>query len=65
MAFCLTNDSVKSAVLASGKPDCFIAGADISWLDAAKDKDEVSNDVPVSYLIKSACVIHLPSLSLQ
>lgn len=38
----LANAEAKSAVLVSSKPDCFIAGADIAWLDSAKDKEEVS-----------------------
>ncbi len=38
----LVNAEAKSAVLVSSKPGCFIAGADIAWLDSAKDKEEVS-----------------------
>lgn len=41
----LANAEAKSAVLASSKPGCFIAGADIAWLDSAKDEDEVCNDL--------------------
>jgi len=37
----LTNDSIKAAVLTSRKPGCFIAGADIGWLDSATSKQEV------------------------
>ena len=37
----LANPQAKAAVLTSSKPGCFIAGADIGWLDAAKDKEEV------------------------
>ena len=37
----LVNAEAKSAVLVSTKPGCFIAGADISWLDSAKNKEEV------------------------
>lgn len=37
----LVNEKAKSAVLVSSKPGCFIAGADITWLDSAKNKDEV------------------------
>lgn len=37
----LASAEAKSAVLVSTKPGCFIAGADIAWLDSAKDKDEV------------------------
>lgn len=37
----LASAEAKSAVLVSAKPGCFIAGADIAWLDSAKDKDEV------------------------
>lgn len=35
------DNAVKSAVLISGKPDCFIAGADIGMLQALKTKAEV------------------------
>ncbi len=38
----LANDEAKAAVLVSSKPGCFIAGADIAWLDSAKDQEEVS-----------------------
>ncbi|XP_065890644.1 trifunctional enzyme subunit alpha, mitochondrial-like [Dysidea avara] len=31
----LSDSSVTSAVLISGKPGCFVAGADIGWLDSA------------------------------
>lgn len=49
MEFALTNNAVKSAVLMSGKPGCFIAGADIAMLDSAKDKNEVrKNDTQSS-----------------
>lgn len=41
MEYALTNDAAKAAVLVSKKPGCFIAGADIGWLDSAKDKNEV------------------------
>ncbi len=37
----LVNSDVKAAVLISSKPGCFIAGADIAMLDAAKSKEEV------------------------
>ncbi len=42
MEYALTNETVKSAVLISKKPGCFIAGADIGWLDSTKSKQEVS-----------------------
>ncbi|KAF6215035.1 hypothetical protein GE061_009784 [Apolygus lucorum] len=35
------NPSVQAAVLISGKPGCFIAGADITMLEAAKTEQEV------------------------
>lgn len=37
------NPSVRSAVLISGKPGCFIAGADINMLASCKTYDEVKN----------------------
>lgn len=37
----LASDEAKAAALVSSKPGCFIAGADIAWLDSAKDKEEV------------------------
>lgn len=37
-----TDSSVRSAVLISGKPGCFIAGADIGMLQACQTKEEVS-----------------------
>ncbi|KAK0429221.1 hypothetical protein QR680_011259 [Steinernema hermaphroditum] len=36
------DDAVKSVVLISGKPDCFVAGADISMLEATKSAQEAS-----------------------
>ena len=36
-----SKDNIKSAVLISGKPDCFIAGADIHMLQACKSAEEV------------------------
>ncbi|KAG7460780.1 hypothetical protein MATL_G00202560 [Megalops atlanticus] len=36
------NDSVKSAVLISTKPGCFIAGADINMIEACKSAEEVT-----------------------
>lgn len=39
----LANAKATSAVLVSSKPGSFIAGADIGWLDSAKNKDEVSS----------------------
>ena len=35
------NPTSKSIVLISSKPGCFIAGADISMLDAAESEEEV------------------------
>ncbi|XP_036406347.1 hydroxyacyl-CoA dehydrogenase trifunctional multienzyme complex subunit alpha a [Megalops cyprinoides] len=37
------NDSVKSAVLISTKPGCFIAGADINMIQACKSAEEVTS----------------------
>ncbi len=37
----LANNDAKAAVLISSKPGCFIAGADITWLDSAQSKEEV------------------------
>lgn len=37
----LNTPHVSSAVLISGKPDCFIAGADVKWLDSAKSVEEL------------------------
>ncbi|KRT78289.1 hypothetical protein AMK59_7402, partial [Oryctes borbonicus] len=37
-----SNPSIQAAVLISGKPDCFIAGADISMLAQCKTQDEVT-----------------------
>uniref|UniRef100_A0A8D0L330 Trifunctional enzyme subunit alpha, mitochondrial n=1 Tax=Sphenodon punctatus TaxID=8508 RepID=A0A8D0L330_SPHPU len=35
------NDAIKSAVLISAKPGCFIAGADINMIEACKSKEDV------------------------
>uniref|UniRef100_A0A8B9L7F7 Trifunctional enzyme subunit alpha, mitochondrial n=1 Tax=Astyanax mexicanus TaxID=7994 RepID=A0A8B9L7F7_ASTMX len=37
-----SNDAVKSAVLISSKPGCFIAGADINMIQACKSAEEVT-----------------------
>lgn len=37
-----TNPSIQSAVIISGKPGCFIAGADISMLEATKSAEETT-----------------------
>lgn len=37
----LSDPNIKAAVLISGKPGCFIAGADIGMLEACKTYDEV------------------------
>lgn len=36
-----SNPSIEAVVLISGKPGCFIAGADISMLSSCKTKEEV------------------------
>ncbi|KAM6954298.1 hydroxyacyl-CoA dehydrogenase trifunctional multienzyme complex subunit alpha a [Aplochiton taeniatus] len=38
-----SNGAVKSAVLISSKPGCFIAGADINMIQACKSSEEVTN----------------------
>uniref|UniRef100_A0A3Q3WCG5 Trifunctional enzyme subunit alpha, mitochondrial n=1 Tax=Mola mola TaxID=94237 RepID=A0A3Q3WCG5_MOLML len=38
----LENNAVKSAVLISSKPGCFIAGADINMIQACKDAEEIT-----------------------
>lgn len=38
----LASSEARAAVLISSKPGCFIAGADVKWLDAAKSKQDVS-----------------------
>lgn len=35
-----SNPSIQAAVLISGKPGCFIAGADITMLEKCKTKEE-------------------------
>lgn len=50
------NPEVKSMVFISGKPDCFIAGADINMLAACETKEEImklSKGIPESLLIPS------------
>lgn len=37
-----TNPSIHSAVIISGKPGCFIAGADISMLEKCQSVEEVT-----------------------
>lgn len=37
----LANPEASAAVLISSKPGCFIAGADVSWLDSAKSVEEL------------------------
>ena len=48
--------SSKSIVLISSKPGCFIAGADISMLDAAESEEEVCVCVCVCVVCVGACV---------
>lgn len=50
----LANPEAKSAVLVSSKPGCFIAGADIAWLDSAKDEEEVKRE-PFTYSTVASC----------
>ncbi|KAJ0181912.1 hypothetical protein K1T71_002634 [Dendrolimus kikuchii] len=38
-----SNPSIEAAVFISGKPGCFIAGADISMIESCKTKEEVVN----------------------
>lgn len=47
-----SNAAVKSAVLVSGKPGCFIAGADISMLEKCKTAEEatkISHDAQILF----------------
>ena len=39
----ISDSSVKSAVLVSGKPGCFIAGADINMLASCKTAEEATS----------------------
>ena len=41
----LASSEAKAAVLISTKPGCFIAGADVKWLDAASSKQDVSTTI--------------------
>lgn len=36
-----SNPAIEAAVLISGKPGCFIAGADINMIERCKTKEEV------------------------
>lgn len=36
-----SNPAIEAAVIISGKPGCFIAGADISMIESCKSKEEV------------------------
>lgn len=36
-----SNPAIEAAVLISGKPGCFIAGADITMIENCKTKEEV------------------------
>lgn len=38
-----SNPAIEATVIISGKPDCFIAGADITMLEKCKTKEEVLN----------------------
>ena len=51
----LASSDAMAAVLISSKPGCFIAGADVKWLDAASNKQEVSMTWEWSYYEASAC----------
>ena len=48
----LASGEAKAAVLISTKPGCFIAGADVKWLDAASSKQDVSTS------IQTHCICH-------
>ena len=45
----LASSEAKAAVLISTKPGCFIAGADVKWLDAASSKQDVSTTTVYKY----------------
>lgn len=53
----LASSEARAAVLISSKPGCFIAGADVKWLDAAKSKQDVSllTRVSVKWHYKAFC----------
>lgn len=36
-----SNPAIEAAVIISGKPGCFIAGADITMIESCKTKEEV------------------------
>lgn len=47
-----TNPNVRSAVLISGKPGCFVAGADISMLESCKtenDAKKISHEAQIMF----------------
>lgn len=44
----LASSEAKAAVLISTKPGCFIAGADVKWLDAASSKQDVSTTIQLN-----------------
>lgn len=46
----LASSEAKAAVLISAKPGCFIAGADVKWLDAATCKQDVSTTIQINSL---------------
>lgn len=49
-----SNISVKSAVLISGKPNSFIAGADISMLQSLKTEDEAYRTIKAGQSIMNS-----------
>jgi len=53
----LASPQAKAAVLVSSKPGCFIAGADIAWLDSAKDGDEVNIMLHCATATHSSCFL--------
>ena len=60
------NPEVKSMVFISGKPDCFIAGADINMLAACETKEEImtlSKGKPTIFLIGSCFVTNRKHVS--
>ena len=61
----LASSEAKAAVLISTKPGCFIAGADVKWLDAASSKQDVSTNtlcLPVEYGYYHACIVYWSQL---
>lgn len=53
-----SNASIQAAVIISGKPGCFIAGADISMLENCKTKEEVVS-LAKAGMVKNKLLFHI------